>query len=283
MDTAKAERLPKILQVFRSDKEQPPNNAVYKAKLSYYLSIFMSKNPQTVAAIIYEAQSELLGRVWKVLFDDKKSKGELRKINLLWWEAHGSHRTVDAEFYLEHWKENYAELAENWRDIQDNPDSVNRVSDRIIKGIAGLLFVAEYEDTIFATLKYHQQTYQRLDKESDNPPLEYRDKYGWLVEEVVEYASRLPLSVGINFLGELSGAYILSCPAKYIKSESSFSEVVRQNATYSSEEQCAMVLLKHICYYGSQELAMSASELPLIYTQRPGEQWKYVVEIPGTP
>lgn len=279
---AQEERLPNILQVFKSEKEEPPDNAMYEAKISHYLSIFMLKNLETVAAIISEAQSELLGKVWKELFEDKKSRRELRKVNLLWWEAHGSHRMVDAEFYLEHWKANYAELAENWLDIRDNPDGINRISDRITMGIAGLLFVAEYDDIIFATLKYHQPTYRRLDQETDNPAREYRDTYGSLVEEIVEYASTLPLNAGINFLGELSGAYILSCPSGYIKSESTFSQVVRQNPTYSSEEQYTMVLLKYLCYYGSQELAMRASEMPLSYTQRPGEKWKYIVEIPGT-
>lgn len=284
MDTAEKERLPNILQVFRTDKEQPPDNAVYKAKISNYLTIFVSNNPHTVAAIIYETHNELFGSIWKKLFDDKKRKGELGNINLTWWEARGNHRVVDADFYLKHWKENYSSLAENWHDIQANPTSIERISDRIIKGITELLFAREYEDTIFATLKYHRQTYPRLGERSvqSNPPSQYRDKYGWLVNEVAEYASTLPLNDAISFLAELSGAYILSCPVKHIMSEPSFPEVAQENITYSSEEQGVLVLLRYICLYGSQELAMSASEFPLRYMQRPGEEWKYIIEVPGS-
>lgn len=287
MNTAECERLPNILQVFRSDKQQPPDNAVYKAKISHYLSVFASKNPQTVVAIIYETFDELLGmvlrgRVWKELFDFKKNRGKLRKIKVTWWEAR-SDRRVDAEFYLEHWKENYSSLAENWQDIQDDPDSLDRISDRIIEGIVGLLFVEEYEDTLFATLKHHPKTYQRLAAKGlfrCNPRQEYPEKYGWLVEEIAAYASSLPLDDGINFMGELSGAYILSCPAKYIRSDPWFPEASKRFIAYSSEELCVMVLLRYICQFGSQELARSASDFPLKCVMMREEERRYVIEIP---
>ena len=281
MGASNLDRIPNILKSFPTSKRQQPDNQVYSSSISHYLSLFYPKNPETIPTVLYEILINLFGSIKDELYQEKESKGELKNIKLLWWESEGVHRAVDAEYYLANWQKNYARLAENWKQIVRNPDNMEKIEKRIKWGIAGLLYVRDYEDTIFATLKYQQQIYQRLKKRTQNkkPPLEYRDKYGQLVMEIVEYASSLPFDKGINFLGELSGAYILSCPI-----EKTIVEPMHQNAPperifYSVEENFVMALLTQICLYGSQEVAMSASELPLRYVKKPGEDWKFSVEI----
>ena len=283
MDAIQENRLPNLLQTFPTHKEQPPDNKAYIKQLNHYLSILLSKSPGIAATILYKVLNNLFRNVWEEIYSAKESEGELRKVNLLWWEAKGCHRVVDAEYYLKNWKANYAELAENWEQIEGNPENIARISLRIKRGIAGLLCVNEYEDAIFATLKYHQATYPRLNKWSlwGKPIAKDHDRCGEWDEDITRCISTYPYSGGFNFLGELSGAYILSCPVNYISRDWSVQEPFQNNKAFSSEEHVTMVLLKYIHVYGSQEFAMDAADLPLRCIKKPGEEWKYVIEIPS--
>jgi hypothetical protein len=278
-----ANRLPNVLETHPTRKELPPDNRVYKNQIDHYLPVFYLKDPGIAAAVLYRVLSGLFRKIWEELYSDKENAGELGKVDLLWWEAHG-HRFVDAEYYLRNWETHYAALAENWKQIEGDPENIKKITHSIKMGIAGLLYVREYEDTVFATLKYHQQTYQRLDRWIfwGKPVSKGHDKYKELVEDINRYISSFPYRVAIDFLGELSGAYILSCPINYVKSDWSFREASQYNKSYSAEECCAMVLLKYICAYGSQEFAMDLASLPLQYIKKPNEEWKYLVAIPKT-
>jgi len=284
MDALEANRLPNILQTFQTYKGQPPDNKTYIERINHYLSIFYSKSPATVSTALYETLIESFGKIWEELYIDKESEGELKNVHLTWWEANGSHRLVDAEYYLKNWETNYAELAENWNQIEGSQENINRITHRIKMGIAGILYVGEYEDALFATLKYHQQTYRRLDKNKWSPwgkPSTESDRE--MVKDITKFISAFLYSDRVAFLGELSGAYILSCPLKYIKSDSLFQKISRQKTSYSTDEICTSVLLTYICAYGSQEFAMNASSLPMKRIKKPEEEWKYFVEIPKTP
>jgi hypothetical protein len=283
MATEETDRLPNLIKSFPKRVDRPPVNNAYAERINHYVQIFCAMNPGNVANVANAAMRMFYECIWSELYTHKETTGEFRDVRLSWWEIDG-HRFVDAEYYLEHWKDNYAKLAVNWDQIASDPAKVDWISNRIRMGIAGQLYARDYENALFATLKYHQRTYPRLKKWSllGTPGFNERDRYKWLVQEITEVASALPYSDAINFLGEMSGAYILSCPLRHAKSILGDRQRSKQNPLHSPEENCVMALLEYFWAWGSQEFAMLGSELPLKCQKNnmSEEERKYIVEVP---
>jgi hypothetical protein len=112
------------------------------------------------------------------------------------------------------------------------------------------------------------------------PPEENRDKYGGLVEDITAFMVSLGYPGSAGFLGGLSGAYVLSCPASYTQQVedpiySSVADHYRPRG-FTEEEVHMMVLLRYPWAVGSQELAWAASDaLPLRYMHA-GQPWSFV-------
>ncbi len=276
------DRLPHILQTFPNPDGTLPDPAAYEAQIQHYLPILLARHPQTATSVLYEALLLYFGNAWKVLYEAKRRQGELERLNVIWWGPGGTHQTVSAAFYVENWKENYAARASNWNEVISIPENLSKIAERIAKGIAGLLFVKHYESMVLLTLRHRQGEFQRQVGQAGivSPPVEYRDKYGALVNEIGDRAVGLRYPDGLNFLAEVSGAYILSCPVNQVRQDSRFKKIAGQNPLYSIEEVCAAILVKYIYEYGSQEFAHDASDFPLHYMKKPGRDWKYVVVVP---
>ena len=281
-------RCPHILEDFGPRPAEPTATQLFDSAIPRYLAILNSKHVSTSASLVYEALCAYQSSHWLRACLDDSSK--LRAIRLTWWEAPFQHTQVDGETYFRDWEANYAARADNWDEVSSEPSNIERLRAQVELCVAGLVYVKDYEDALFATLRDQQPRFPRLspDEHPRMPPEENRDKYGGLVEDITAFMVSLGYPGGVGFLGGLSGAYVLSCPASYtLQLEdpiySSVADHYRPRG-FTEEEVHMMVLLRYLWAVGSQELARAASDaLPLRFMQRAGQPWSFTIELPAPP
>lgn len=281
MNSKTSTRLPNILNSFQTRRDAPVDNSEFKDLIKTYLSFFHSIHVNSVSAIMHNVFVSHLSNICEAFFIEMENANRLGEITLTWWEKNKSHRFVDGKYYLANWKTNYAEIADNWKRVSKDPSNLYRIEDRIKSGIAGLIYAHEYEDIVYATLKYRQETYKRIGngrskKFCPKPKDDHQD----LIQEIIDRASPFPVTKQINYIGELSGAYILSCAKEQIISDAMSLDLDHLKESYSIEEKCVFYMLKLFIEYSSREIAMRASEMPLKCTKKvKDKKWKFIIEV----
>lgn len=285
--TGTSNRCKKILETFGEQiSSHRLDAAQYTAKLESWLEVLLSKDVQSVTELMYSVLVNYFWDIWEVIYSEKEETGQIKNAVLIGWDKEGKHRSVNADDYLRNWETMYA-LAENWDAIATDAEKVEMVKSEIRRGISGILCEQDYENAIFITLRDRQREYyRRMSSAVQSTASTKKIDHERLKQELLGDISALPYPQSINFLGELAGAYVLSCSENVIRQYSS-QEVIGKLAQlgYTGEELYMMVLLKLLVEYGAMEMRIGSYDIiPFNRQSTVGEAmkgiWKYQIELP---